>query len=362
MKKLRLCRYLSVAALLMAAAAAPAAANDCIVLLDQTGTLIVFTDRGTISHFVSHSTLVFSENFPKVNRALDPGALAPGYGEGFAVTVSPRADGSGAQVIARAEGNSSHPTQGVVPLAPCTIKTLSGIPIQLQTPPNTTPAFYFVPSRTSVQVDVQTRSRDGQLGFHTIWKWVGGTSRIDMSVKVFNRCPKIVRIRSYKRFADVDLNFDPANAFDAVTSTLEARASDPNFNPSTGLENFFSRVFIMRGATANSNPAIKNADSFNGGAYHDSVGNMLEEETSPLPVFHTFPLGLWQPYDSPGATRRSTGLGEGGDPTLFGDSPFDFEDDRVIFVAHSFSPGTVALAPVGTSGSEKYFMFQYEVQ
>jgi hypothetical protein len=354
-------KWLPLTALLAAVIAGPAAANDCAVLLDTTGTLIIVTDRGTISQLFCHSLPVLSENFSKAGPEDDEGAASTSYGEGFSAAVVGE-DGRAA-VVARAEGNSAHPTRGVEPVAPCYVTTLSGRPISQVSPEGVEPPLYLVPPKSEVLVVTRTRSANGQLGFNTTFRWVGGTCRVDVNVTVSNLTNKTARLVTYKRFADVDLTGDFANAFDAGPGSLEARASDPDIDPATGLgANGFSREFLMTSRSSLSNPSIKNADRFRGGAYHNAIGNLLEEQNSPWPVFSDDNLLAWQPFASPGASRRSIGFGDGEDPYVFGDSVYDFEDDRVLIISHSFSDGSVPLAPAGKAGSSKYLFFQYDVR
>lgn len=361
MKANPLRRWMSLAALCVAAVARPAAATDCAVLLDNTGTLLIVTDRGTLSSFFVHSLPVLSDSFDKPGPEDDEGAVSLSYGEGFSVIAS--REGVPAGPVARAEGNSSHPTEGVVPTAPCVIRATRGRPPVLLTPPEVYPPLFMVPANSEVVLETRTASADGRLGFLTYFTFVGGTGHLNLNVVVENLSSETVKMHSYKRFADVDLTGQPANAFFVGPGASEVMAMDPDIDPVGGIGgNGFSRLFRMRTGSAGSSARIKSDDQFSGGAYHTPVGNLLEEQRSRSPIFTEDPLQAYQPFSSPGATRRSTGFGEGGDLTIFGDSAYDFEDDRVAIINHHFSAGYVPLAPKGKPGNSKYFSFQYSLE
>jgi hypothetical protein len=355
-------RWLPIAALCLAAAAPPAAASDCAVLLDNTGTILIVTDRGTLSHFFCHGIPVLTESIDKPGPEDDEGAVALSYGEGFSVVASREEEKPG--VVARAEGNSSHPTEGVVPVAPCVVKALKGRDPVLATPPDVYPPVYLVPTNSEVVVETRTESANGQLGFRSYFTFVGGTAHVNLHVHITNLSSDTLRLYSYKRFADVDLTGSPANAFFTNLSANEVLAIDPDIDPATGVgQNGFSRLFRMRSAAFKSPGQLARDTTFNGGPYHTPVGNLLEEQHSPLPIFTEDPLFAWQPYASPGATRRTLGLGEGGHLLVFGDSPDDFEDDRVAIYSHRFPSGASYLTgPSSKTGSVKILTFQYAVE
>jgi hypothetical protein len=345
--------WLSLAAVLATALTGPASADDCAVLLDSTGTLLVISDRGTISQFFCHSLPVFSEAFEKPGPEDDEGAAAVGYGEGF--SISGVVGNGDVEILARAEGNSAHPTQGVVRDGDCVVTTVGGRPAVQLTPPGVTPPLYMVPHRTEVHISTSARSASGKLGIKTLFRFVGGGSQVDVTVAIRNTGTEKVRLHGYKRFADVDLTADPANSFE-VRRTLECVASDPDIDPATGFgQNGFSREFYMRSKGSRSNPGIMYDGTFSGGAYHNAVGNILAEQTSDVPVFAENCLLAHQPFCSPGATRWPTGFWFEG-----GETPWDYEDDRALFIKHSFGSGVITLTPSNNYGTRLYF--QYEVR
>lgn len=360
MKPLPHGRWVAFATLLLATVVPPAMAADCAVLLDHTGTILILTDNGTLSHFFVRTMPILSEGNDKPGPDDDEGAAALSYGEGFSAFAS--LDGKQPTLIARAEGNSSHPTEGVVPLGPCVVRTVRGRPAVLVTPSGVYPPLYRVPPRTEVLVETFTASADGRLGFRTFFRFIGGTAQVKVDVQVYNLSSQQIHLHAYKRFADVDLTGDPANAFFVGYGALEVSAMDPNLDENGMPQNGFSRLFTMKSASTRSNVAIKGPDQFAGGAYHNAIGNLLEEQRSPRPIFTEEFLGKYHPFPSPGATRRTIGFGDTGDPLVFGDTPDDFEDDRVLIISHNFAPGYLSLPPWGTSGQMLFFSFQYEVQ